>query len=82
MGSTALREEGRRYFTHDYAHRWPGRHEASFLGLQQGCSETKIASGGDDFRAERKDFREYFVVYCDNYSQCVTGLMLGIGDTT
>ena len=53
MGSTALREGGRRYFMHDYAYRWPGRHETSFLGRQQGCSETKIASGGDDLRAER-----------------------------
>ena len=30
-----------------------GATKRAFLGLQQGCSETKIASGGDDLRAER-----------------------------
>ena len=72
MGSKALREGERRYFTQVFANQWSGRHETSFLGRQQGCSETKIASGGDDLRAERTVFANilsYIAIIIHNVSQ-------------
>ena len=59
-------------FTKGCANRWPGRHETSSLGRQQGCSETKIASGGDDLRAERTVFANilsYIAISIHNVSQ-------------
>ena len=64
--------------TQGYADRWPGRHEASFSSLQQGCSEIKNIVGRRRFSSRSGWFREGFVADRDNYSSLCHRLMLGI----